>query len=55
MNAVDEWALRRSRDSGKCAGIMAAYDVLRDRLDETDRTILLDMARDALMGKKDEA
>jgi len=53
--SVEQWALRRSRDSGKCDGIMAAYDVLRDRLDETDRKLLLDMARDALMGKKDEA
>ncbi len=54
-DSVEQWALRRSQDSGRCAGIMEAYDVLRDRLDETDRKILLDMARDALLGKKDEA
>ena len=52
--SVEEWAMRRNRDSGRCAGIMEAYDVLRDRLDETDRKLLLDMARDALMGNKQE-
>lgn len=53
--SIEQWASRRNRDSGRCAGIMEAYDVLRDLLDETDRKLLLDMARDALMGKKDEA
>lgn len=50
--SVEQWALRRSQDSGRCAGIMEAYDALRDRLDETDRKLLLDMARDALMGNR---
>ena len=48
---VEQWAMRRNRDSGRCAGIMEAYDVLRERLDETDRKILLDMARDALISQ----
>jgi phage anti-repressor protein len=51
---VEQWAMRRNRDSGRCAGIMEAYDVLRERLDETDRKILLDMARDALIGNQQE-
>lgn len=47
---VEQWATRRNRDSARCEGIMQAYDALRDRLDETDRKILLDMARLALLG-----
>jgi hypothetical protein len=41
-------------DSARCEGIMQAYDALRDRLDETDRKILLDMARLALLGEGNE-
>lgn len=51
---VQEWAMRRNRDSARCEGIMQAYDALRDRLDETDRKILLDMARLALLGEGNE-
>lgn len=47
---VEQWATRRNRDSARCEGIMQAYDALRERLDETDRKILLDMARLALLG-----
>lgn len=52
--SIEQWAMRRYRDSGRCAGIMEAYDALRDRLSAGDRELLLEMARVALMGEGNE-
>jgi len=49
---ITEWAMRKSRAVGRCDGLTAAYDVLKDRLTQADRELLLDMAHAALTGSK---
>ena len=45
-----QWAMNKAEARGKGYGLMAAYDVLRDRLSQDDRLMLLHMAVAAVTG-----
>jgi len=51
---LDQYILRRTRECGISAGLMQAYDALRERLSADDRALLLEMARVALLGEGNE-
>ncbi len=51
---IEEWAIERAIASGRCEGLMAAYDALKDRLEPLDRIMLLEMSTAALKNKQEQ-
>lgn len=47
---IEQWAMRRNHDTGRCEGLQQAYQMLRDRLSTADSHALLDAALAALRG-----
>lgn len=50
LTSTCKWAMSKAEARGKGYGLMAAYDVLRERLSQDDRLMLLDMAVKAFAG-----